>query len=92
MHHESRPRDVRQAGPCGFQDFSGLPRGHRRTLISHDDYLRQCIAEGWAPSAVFQCPGFLLEYVMVDSMHAGDLGAPAAIPYSVVVLALQTLL
>jgi hypothetical protein len=26
------------------------------------------------PSSLFKCPGFLLDYIVVDSMHAGDLG------------------
>ena len=33
-----------------------------------------CAQEGYAPSAIFMCPGFMLHHIMIDAMHATDLG------------------
>ena len=49
--------------------------GHRATLISHEQYLQSCADEGAQPSTIFGSPGFRLEFLAVDSMHAGDLGS-----------------
>ena len=46
---------------------------HRSSVISHTQYLQSCMAAGIIPS-LFQTPGFLLQHVAVDSMHAADLG------------------
>jgi hypothetical protein len=47
---------------------------HRRTLISHQFYLERCAREGAQPSNVFQIPGVTLDMLVVDAMHAADLG------------------
>jgi hypothetical protein len=47
---------------------------HRQGLLSHEDYLRACSAERMQPSMIFKSPGMSLDYLIVDSMHAGDLG------------------
>eukprot|EP00959_Pyramimonas_sp_CCMP1952_P309509 6477331-Pyramimonas_sp.AAC.1 len=46
----------------------------RRQRWTHRAYVRRARREGRFLSCVFQWPGFLLEYVGVDLMHAGDLG------------------
>jgi hypothetical protein len=38
------------------------------------DYLIGCAQQAQDPSSLFRSPGFLLDYIAVDSMHAGDLG------------------
>ena len=47
---------------------------HRQSLISHEEYMGRCAREHTEPSHLFRCPGFRLEFLTVDSMHAGDLG------------------
>jgi hypothetical protein len=64
---------TRAAGPECFADFKP-DAGHRGTLMSHEQYLMACAAEGAQPCNLFRCPGMRLEYLVVDSMHAGDLG------------------
>ena len=61
------------AGPRCFRDCSPAA-GHRATLLSHEEYLARCAEEGSQPSYIFRCPGFRLENIVVDSMHAADLG------------------
>ena len=60
-------------GPNCFSDFSSTA-GHRTTLISCLQYLEACARERAQPSFLFRCPGFILLYLCVDSMHGGDLG------------------
>jgi hypothetical protein len=60
-------------GDMCFHDFR--PEAlHRGTLISHQSYLEACAREAVQPSALFRCPGVILDHLCVDSMHAGDLG------------------
>jgi hypothetical protein len=47
---------------------------HRGTLLSHGDYLRSCAREGMQPANILKCPGMSIDYLVVDSMHASDLG------------------
>jgi hypothetical protein len=47
---------------------------HRNTLIDHQQYLEGCAREGCPPSRLFEAPGFMLQHVAIDTMHAGDLG------------------
>ena len=47
---------------------------YRGTFITHAMYLIQCSRQRLAPSSLFSSPGFLFDYLCVDSMHAGDLG------------------
>jgi hypothetical protein len=47
---------------------------HRRTLISHEQYMMSCAADQVDPSYLFKCPGTVLDHLCVDSMHSGDLG------------------
>jgi hypothetical protein len=51
-----------------------LEAQHRQTLITSRQYLQGCALQAQDPSSLFKCPGFLLDYIVVDSMHAGDLG------------------
>jgi hypothetical protein len=48
---------------------------HRGTLLSHEQYLQACMAERQQPSTIFKSPGMCLDYLVVDAMHAGDLGS-----------------
>ena len=48
---------------------------HRSTLISNESYIQACMAEHSEPSTLFRSPGFSLQHLAIDSMHAGDLGA-----------------
>ena len=41
---------------------------------SHSMYVEECIRRRQAPSALFESPGFVLDYISLDSMHCGDLG------------------
>ena len=34
----------------------------------------ECVQARIAPSSIFECPGFDLAYIALDSMHCGDLG------------------
>jgi hypothetical protein len=43
-------------------------------LFTSREYLVGCAQQAQDPSSLFKCPGFLLDYIAVDSMHAGDLG------------------
>jgi hypothetical protein len=62
------------AGPVFYGDFR--PNAlHRATLISHTDYVYACARERMQPSALFSSPGFRVEFLTIDSMHAGDLGS-----------------
>jgi hypothetical protein len=60
-------------GPLDYHDFRP-EAAHRQTLISHEMYFARCASEGEQPSHLFRCPGFRIEHLAVDSMHAGDLG------------------
>ena len=56
-----------------YHDFShNAP--HRDTLITHDAYVGACIEEEQDLSTLFRAPGFCLEHICVDLMHAGDIG------------------
>ncbi len=48
--------------------------GHRGTLLTHEMYIEHCLRSRSQPSSVFASPGFRLEYLAIDSMHAADLG------------------
>jgi hypothetical protein len=61
-------------GPLHFSNFDEAA-AHRGTVISNEEYLRNCMMERSEPSILFACPGFKLDFLTVDSMHAGDLGA-----------------
>ena len=61
-------------GPLFFHCF-GHDAPHRATRVSHRLYLQRCAAEGQQPSNIFRVPGLELQHLVVDSMHAGDLGA-----------------
>jgi hypothetical protein len=63
----------RTLGPLHFSDFRPTAP-HRQTLISTEQYLLACVQEGSQPSHLFRCPGFQLDFLVVDVMHAGDLG------------------
>lgn len=60
-------------GPLHFHDFRP-EAAHRQTMISHESYLTTCAQEGEQPSHLLRCPGFMMDFVTVDVMHAGDLG------------------
>ena len=63
----------RTLGPLHYHNFTP-DAAHRNTLISHEQYPARCVQERREPSHLFRCPGFRLEFLTVDSMHAGDLG------------------
>jgi hypothetical protein len=65
--------DVTKSGPMTFEDFSATAP-YLGTGIDHDSYMRRCIAEGATPSMVFAIPGVRLHHIVIDSMHAADLG------------------
>jgi hypothetical protein len=60
----------------GVMHYSNFGPGapHRATCFTHDDYIRRCVVESGQPSHIFRCPGFQLKHIVVDAMHAGDLG------------------
>ena len=60
-------------GPLHYHNFA-VHAPHRATMFSHLEYMMSCAREGSQPAYLFRCPGFLLEYLVVDSMHAADLG------------------
>jgi hypothetical protein len=64
---------TRTPGPHYYAEFT-RDAGHRATLMSHQDYLMRCRQERVQPSTLFKSPGLLLDHLVVDSMHAGDLG------------------
>ena len=43
-------------------------------MFNHSGYVERCEAEG-SPSNIFRCPGTQIEHIIVDAMHAADLGA-----------------
>ena len=65
--------DAVTSGPMSFRDFR-LDAPHTNTLMDHSAYILACAHDGTQPSALFECPGLLLQHVCVNSMHAGDLG------------------
>ena len=62
------------ASAMSFHNFAA-DAPHRGTCFSHRDYLQRCVAEGGQPSNLFRAPGMQLKHVIVDSMHAADLGS-----------------
>jgi hypothetical protein len=42
--------------------------------MDHEMYLLSCAAQELQPSNLFRCPGLTLRHLIVDSMHAADLG------------------
>ena len=46
----------------------------RRTLVDHDEFMRNVAVRGGFLSVIWQIPGFLFDYVQMDFMHMGDLG------------------
>lgn len=64
---------TKSAGSMCFHNFKENS-AHRNSLISHRQYIEGCAAEAQQPSHIFRCPGLQLRHVVVDSMHAADLG------------------
>jgi hypothetical protein len=64
---------TQQPGPMCYHDFRP-DAPHRATIMSHQDYMQSCLEGGEQPSMLFRCPGLSLSHILVDSMHAGDLG------------------
>ena len=61
-------------GPLHYRDFrEDAP--YKQTAIHHQEYLEGCAREGAQPSHLFGIPGFQLDFLTVDVMHAGDLGS-----------------
>jgi hypothetical protein len=60
-------------GDLCYKNFQ-LDAPHRSTLITHQQYLLNCATTGDQPSNLFRSPGFTLKHIVVDSMHAADLG------------------
>ena len=60
-------------GPMHYHDFRP-EAAHRQSVLSHEQYLQRCAHEQSQPSYLFRCPGFKLDFLTVDAMHAGDLG------------------
>jgi hypothetical protein len=56
-----------------FHDIS-RDAPHRGTLISHAFYMECCARERAEPSSIFEAPGVTLDMLVVDAMHAADLG------------------
>lgn len=65
--------DARKDGAMTYRNFSP-DAPHRGTLMSHDVFMEQCIANQQQPSTIFRCPGMRLEFIAVDFMHTADLG------------------
>ena len=65
--------NARSTGPLSYYNVAP-DAPHRATLISHEAYITHCAEARVEPSALFSCPGFRLEYIAIDSMHAADLG------------------
>jgi hypothetical protein len=64
---------TKSPGPFCAWDFR--PEApHRSTSISHVAYMASCLATGSGVPALFRSPGFVIDYVAIDSMHSGDLG------------------
>ena len=61
------------AGAMSYKDFTP-EAAHRGTQISHESYMLSCAATGDQPSNIFRCPGLTINHLVVDSMHAADLG------------------
>jgi hypothetical protein len=72
-----------------FGDFRPTAR-HRGTRITQAEYFMRVQAEGQDPSTLFKSPGMEIDYLIVDSMHAGDLGVFADIIGSVLWLEIST--
>lgn len=64
---------TKSRGPHYFHEFTSAA-GHRATSISHQQYILACASEGTSPSTIIRSPGFVMDYLAVDSMHAADLG------------------
>ena len=65
--------DAEKVGDMDYKDVSD-EAPHRRTLMSHDEYIGSCLAAGAQPSRLFGAPGLQLHHFTVDAMHAADLG------------------
>ena len=64
---------TKSAGAMSNKDFT--PEGaHRTSLISHESYMHSCALTGDQPSNLFRCPGMTIHHLVVDTMHAADLG------------------
>ena len=61
-------------GPLCYKQFAP-DAPYRDTMITHEAYMQSCADDGMQPSHMFRCPGFSLALVIVDSMHAADLGS-----------------
>ena len=66
--------DARQSGPLRYQDFTP-GAAHRGTIRTHEQYMLECAALRATPMSFFSIPGFRLDHVAIDLMHAGDLGS-----------------
>jgi hypothetical protein len=64
---------TKSAGPLCFLDM-GEQAEHRNTLITHEDYFAECLADSVQPSHLFRAPGTQLQHIAVDTMHSADLG------------------
>jgi hypothetical protein len=60
-------------GEMHFSDFRSNA-SHRNCLISHDEHMSEFAMTGDEPSHIFRVPGFILDFVAIDSMHSADLG------------------
>ena len=61
-------------GPMCYDNFA-RDAPHRTTQFTHKTYMQRCAADGVQPSTLFNCPGTELQHLIVDSMHAADLGS-----------------
>ena len=66
--------DALQAGPLGYRCFRP-DAPHRATLVTHLRYLIECARLRQPIAAVLSCPGTTLLHIVIDCMHAGDLGS-----------------
>ena len=65
--------DATHAGPMSYLNFAGNAPW-RASLVGHMEYFLRLARRGFAPSALFKAPGFVYEYLTIDSMHCVDLG------------------
>ena len=57
-----------------FDDFTKKALWRQRRHMTLDVLMKRLRSEGSQPSALFGAPGFLLEYITIDVLHAFDLG------------------
>ena len=66
--------DATHSGPLTYLNFADNAPW-RNTLVDHVKYFMRLARGGDAPSSLFGAPGFLYEFLTIDSMHCIDLGA-----------------